>query len=66
MLLFESLRFFYVFLTPAANATAVIPNGAKTLLGNGLITFFTNDSPVFNNEPRSLHRNYPDCIILHN
>ena len=45
---------------------AVKPNGIKTLLANGLITFFINGSPVFNNGPRSLPRNPPDCIILDN
>ena len=33
---------------------------------NGLIKFFINGSPVFNNGPRSLPRNPPDCIILDN
>ena len=33
-------------------------------LANGLITFFINGNPVFNNRPRSLPRNPPDCIIL--
>ena len=47
-----------------ADVAAVNHNGIKTLLGNGLITFFINSSPVFNNEPRSLPRNPPDCIIL--
>ena len=45
---------------------AVKPNGIKTLLANGLITFFINGSLVFNNRPRSLPRNHPDCIILDN
>ena len=40
---------------------AVNPNEVKTLLDNGLITFFINYSPVFNNGPRGLPRNPPDC-----
>ena len=38
----------------AADAAAVNPNGTKTLLANGLITFVINGSPVFNNRPRRL------------
>ena len=34
------------------------------LLANGLITFFINGRPVFNNGPSSLSRNPPDCLIL--
>ena len=34
------------------------------LLANGLITFFIRDKFVFSNEPRSLSRNPPDCMIL--
>ena len=49
----------------AADAVAVNPNGIKTLLANGLITFFINDL-VFSNGPRSLPRNSRDYIILDN
>ena len=49
-----------------ADAAAVNPNGIKRLLANGLITFFINGSLVFNNGPRSLPRNRPDCISLYN
>ena len=35
----------------AAAAAAVKPKGIKTLLANGLITFFINGNPVFNNGP---------------
>ena len=28
--------------------------------------FLFNGNPVFNNEPRNLPRNPPDCTILHN
>ena len=38
----------------------------KILLDNGLITFFINGNPVFNNETRNIPRNLPDCIILDN
>ena len=48
----------------AADAAAVNPKGIKTLLANGLITFFINGNPVFSNGPRSLPRNHPDCILL--
>ena len=48
----------------AAYAAAVNPNRIKTLLANGLITFFVKDNPVFSNGLRSLPRNSPDCIIL--
>ena len=44
----------------AADAAAVNPNGISTLFGNGLIAFFINGNPVFNNGPRSLPRNHPD------
>ena len=37
----ESSTFFYIPAT-AADAAAVNPNGLKTLLANGLITFFIN------------------------
>ena len=50
----------------AADAAAVNPDRIKTLLGNGLIIFFINDNPVFNNKARRLTRNPPDCIILDN
>ena len=44
--------------TPASAADAV--SGIKTLLANGLITFFIKGKPVFSNGPRSLPRNSPD------
>ena len=50
----------------AADAAAVYPNGIKTLLANGLITFFIKGNPVFSYGARSLPRNPPDCIILYN
>ena len=48
----------------SAAAAAVNPNVIKTLLPNGLITFFINGSPAFNNGPTILPRNPPYCIIL--
>ena len=48
------------------DAAAVIPKGIKTLLANGLIAFFINGNPVFNNGPSNLPRNPPDCIVLDN
>ena len=47
-----------------AGATSGNPNGIKTLLVNGLITFFIKGNLVFCNGPRSLLRNSPDCKIL--
>ena len=44
----------------AADAAAVNPKGIKTLLANGLITFFINGNPVFSNGPSNLLRNPPD------
>ena len=58
------LRFFVRILASAAGAAAVNPKGIKTLLANGLITFFINGNPVFSNGPRSLPRNPPNCMIL--
>ena len=58
-----------IFLCIPASAAAAAPvnlYGIKTLLANGLITFFINVSPVFNNGSRSLPRNLPDCTILDN
>ena len=49
-----------------ADAAVVNPNGIKILLTNGLSTFFSKDKPVFNNRPKSLPKNLPDCPILYN
>ena len=49
-----------------ADAAAVIPKGIKTLLANGLITFFIKGNLVFSNGPSNLLRNPPDCIIYDN
>ena len=50
----------------AADAAAVNPKGIKTLLANGLITFFIRGSPTFSNGSSNLPRNPPYCIILDN
>ena len=59
-----SYDFFLCIPTSAADAPAVNPEGIKTPLANGLITFFIN--PVFSNVPRSLPTNPPDCVTLDN
>ena len=48
----------------AADAAAVNPKGIKTLLANGLVTFFINGNPLFSNGPKGLPRIPADCIIL--
>ena len=45
---------------------AVNPNDIKILLANGLSTFFIKGKPVFNNGPRSIPKNPPNCTILDN
>ena len=47
-----------------ANAVVVNPNGIKTLLANGSITFFIKGNPAFSNGPKSLLRNPPNLPIL--
>ena len=49
-----------------ADAAAVNHHSIKTLLANGLSTFFIKEKPVLNNGPRSLLRNPPHCPILCN
>ena len=66
MLYFLILVFFLCVLASVADATAVNPKGIKTLLANGLITFFINGNLVFSNGPSNLPKNPPDCIILDN
>ena len=60
-----NLIFFLCIPASAANVAAVNPEGIKTLLANGLITFFIKGNPVFNG-PHSLPRNPLDCIIFNN
>ena len=40
-------KIFWCIPASSADATAVNPNGIKTLLENGLITFFINGNAVF-------------------
>ena len=47
-------------------ATAVNPNGIKTILAYGLSTFFIKGNPVFSNGPKNLTKNLPYCLILCN
>ena len=49
-----------------ADGAEVNPRGIKTILANGLITFFINENPVFSNGPSYLQRNPHDCIIIEN
>ena len=44
----------------AADAAAVNSKGIKTILANGLITFFINGNPLFSNGPSNLLINHPD------
>ena len=60
----QLLEHFLCICASTADAAVVNPIAIKTLLANHLFTFLINGSPVFNNGPRSLPRNPPDCIIL--
>ena len=53
---------------PASDAevAAVIANGIKTLLANGLSAFPIKGNPIFRNGPKSLPKSLPDCPILCN
>ena len=53
-------KFFLCIPASAADAASVNPSGIKTLLANGLITFFIKGNPAFNHGTRSLPRNPPD------
>ena len=48
-------KLFSCFSASAANAAAINPNATRTLLANGLITFFINGKPILINPP--------NCII---
>ena len=72
----ESYRDLTIFIMPliasfditsfvAGEAVADNPNGISIGLANGLSKFFTNGRPTFTNDPKSLPRNPPDCMILH-
>ena len=43
-----------------ADVAAVNPNGIKTLLANGLSTFFIKENPVFSNGPKCL----PKILVI--
>ena len=57
---FPEPKIFLCIPASAADAAAVNPNRIKTLLANGLITFFINGNLVFSNGAKSLPRNPPD------
>ena len=61
-----SVVYFLCIHASAADAAAINPKEIKTLLPNGLITFFISGNPVFSNRPSNLPKNPPDCIILDN
>ena len=59
-------RIFLRILASVSAATAAVtvnPSGIKTLLANGLSTFFSNSKPSFNNGPKILPTNLPVCPI---
>ena len=62
---FQTLKFFCI-PASAADAAAVNPKGIKTLIVNGLITFFIKGNPTFSNGPNSLPTNSHDYIIFDN
>ena len=64
--LFPDPNIFLCIPASAADAAAVNPKGIKTLLANGLITFFIDGNPAFSNGPSNLPKNPPDYIILDN
>ena len=49
-----------------ADTAVVNPNGIKTLLANGVKTFFIKSNPDFSNGPKSLPKNPAYCPILCN
>ena len=49
-----------------ADTAAVIPNGIKTLLADGLRTYPIKGNQVFSNCPEGPPKNPPDCPILCN
>ena len=51
---FSDPKIFLYIPASAAHAAAVNPKGIKTILANGIITFFINGNPVFNNGPINL------------
>ena len=61
---FPDPNIFFCIPASAADAAAVNLKGIKTLLANGLITFFINGNPVFSNGPSNLLRNPPDLSLI--
>ena len=59
-------EFFLWIAASVADASAVNPNGIKTLSANSLSTYSIKGDPGFSNGPKSLPRNPPDCPILSN
>ena len=59
-------KFFLCIPASAADADAAFPKAIKTLLADGLITFFINGNSISNNAPRNLTKNPPDCFIVYN
>ena len=49
-----------------ADATAVNPNGIKTLLANCLSIFLAKGNVVFSHSSKGLPKNPPECSILCN
>ena len=47
-------KYFLWIAASVADAPAVNLNGIKTLLANGLSTFFIKGNPVFSNDPKTL------------
>ena len=66
VVIFPDPNIFLCIPASAADAAAVNSKGIKTLLANGLITFFIKGNPVLSNGPSNLPRNPPDYIILDN
>ena len=49
-----------------ADAAAINTNGIKTVLANGLSTFFIKGNLVVSNGPKDLPKNHPGCPICCN
>ena len=53
----------FLWIAVSVAAAVVNPTGIKTLLVNGLSTFPIKGNPIFNNGPKSLTNNPPNCTI---
>ena len=58
------IQFFFWTPKSAADAAAANSNDIKTFLANILNTFLIDEKTVFQNKPKHLPRNPPDCVIL--